>query len=266
VGDIREIDDSLAEYLAVTFTPAEVANVADRYRRFGFFKFANLVPAKLLGEVDHEVQWLVRDYQERRDLQLRTTGNTPRRMSVVRSEQIEAKSELITALAHSEVLLGFLGRVAGEPVLPSVSTDERFLITHQDRKSDTHGWHWGDYSFALIWALRMPPLTCGGMLQCVPHTHWDKENPRINEILCERQIDTYGLQSGDIYFLRTDTTLHRTVPLTEDCERTILNMTWASQKDLTKALVGDDRWWEDSSAAAVRSIDPEVHRPGIAPG
>jgi hypothetical protein len=187
---------------------------------------------------------------------LSTTDNTPRRMSVVKSEEIE-ESELIASLSRSKVLLDFLGGVTREEIIPQVSDDERYLITHQEFKSDTHGWHWGDYSFALIWALRMPPLAHGGMLQCVPHTHWDKSHPRINEILCERQIDTHGLASGDLYLLRTDTTLHRTVPLTEDGSvRTILNMTWAADRDLKKPLVGDDRWWENPEATAAHAVTP----------
>lgn len=49
--------------------------------------------------------------------------------------------------------------------------------------------------------------------------------------------------------------MHRTVPLTEDgAARTILNMTWAGERDLGKPLVGDDRWWEDPAAQAAQSI------------
>lgn len=193
-----------------------------------FDKDARLVPEEIMTAVRAEADQLIGEHRERRDLLLRTTGNTPRKMSVVKSEDIE-QSELIRTIATSESFLGFLGRVAREPVIPQVSEDERYLITHQEFKADTHGWHWGDYSFALIWALRMPPISCGGMLQAVPHTHWDKTDPRINETLCERRIDTHGLVTGDLYLQRTDTTLHRTVPLTEDgAARTILNMTWAS--------------------------------------
>ncbi|WP_435157393.1 HalD/BesD family halogenase [Amycolatopsis sacchari] len=253
----RTATKALSDHLATTFTESDVQRRADVFSRDGFVKFGAdqpLVPAELLRAVDDEVSRLVEEHTERRDLQLRTTGGTPRKMSVVRSEQIEKASELISRLAASEELLGFMARVAREPVIASVTDDERFLITHQEHKGDTHGWHWGDYSFALIWALRMPPLRAGGMLQCVPHTHWDKTDPRINETLCERKIDTHGLVSGDIYFLRTDTTLHRTVPLTEDGQRTILNMTWAGQRDLRKSLEGDDRWWEDASASAAEAV------------
>lgn len=256
--DLEAAVKALDSHLATTFGDFEVERRADAFHRDGFVKFGAdqpLIPGELLESVDEEVHKLVREHTERRDLRLRTTGNTPRRMSVVRSEEIERSSELIAGLAAAGALLGFMARVAREPVIASVSDDERFLITHQEHAGDTHGWHWGDYSFALIWALRMPPVSHGGMLQCVPHTHWDKSDPRVNEILCERRIDTHGLASGDVYFLRTDTTLHRTVPLTEDGRRTILNMTWAGERDRRKALHGDDRWWEDATASAARRDD-----------
>jgi hypothetical protein len=255
--DISKIDETLGKFLAENYTPERIEQLADRFHHKGVVKFdkdARLVPEEIMTAVRAEADQLIGEHKERRDLLLRTTGNTPRKMSVVKSEDIE-QSELIRTIATSESFLGFLGRVAREPIIPQVSEDERYLITHQEFKADTHGWHWGDYSFALIWALRMPPISCGGMLQAVPHTHWDKTDPRINETLCERRIDTHGLVTGDLYLQRTDTTLHRTVPLTEDgAARTILNMTWAGERDLDKPLIGNDRWWEDPEAKAAQSM------------
>lgn len=255
--NLPDIEGKLADFLAATYTPEAVADLADRFHRDGFVKFSSgrLVPDEVTEAVRAEAGRLIQAHKERRDLVLSTTGGTPRRMSVVKSEEIEA-SELIRTLSCSKVLLNFLTGIAREEIVPEVSDDERYLITHQEFSADTHGWHWGDYSFALIWALTMPPLSCGGMLQCIPHTHWDKSDPRINEILCARKIDTHGLASGDIYLLRTDTTLHRTVPLTRDgAVRTILNMTWASRRDLQRTITGDDRWWENPEAKAAQAID-----------
>lgn len=256
--NLSDVESQLSEFLAQTYTPQAVADLSDRFHRDGFVKFdstSRLIPAGVVQTVHAEANRLIQAHKERRDLVLSTTGNTPRKMSVVKSEEIEAGSELIRGLSRSKVLLEFLAGITGEEIVPQVSDDERYLITHQEFKADTHGWHWGDYSFALIWALQMPPLASGGMLQCVPHTHWDKTDPRINEILCARKIDTHGLASGDLYLLRTDTTLHRTVPLSQDgVQRTILNMTWASVRDLSKALTGDDRWWEDPEAKAAQAV------------
>jgi hypothetical protein len=226
----------------------------NQFHRDGFIKIPQIAPPAVGEAVRDEVYRLLEEHAERRDLTLSTTGNTRRAMSVVRSEVIAANSQLIGGLYRGEALTSLLASIAGERLYPCPSVDEEFLITRQERANDTHGWHWGDFSFALIWIIVAPPIEHGGMLQCVPHTRWDKAAPRINEYLCENPIATYGFGSGDIYFLRTDTTLHRTVPLTSDTTRIILNMTWAAEKDMGRALQGADRWWEDSSANAARQV------------
>ncbi|KTB63309.1 ArpA protein [Pseudomonas allii] len=236
------------------FTEEKLFALRHEFSRDGFIKLRNIVDDELRDFITSEVNGLIERQLERRDLHLATTDNTPRYMSVVRSEFIAENSPLINALSKSEVLLGTLSLIAGTPIVASVSKDEEFLITKQERKGDTHGWHWGDYSFALIWIIETPPIAKGGMLQCVPHTSWDKSNPRIHELLCSNPIKTYGFKTGDIYFLRTDTTLHRTIPLNEDARRIILNMTWAAEKDLARNLQGNDRWWENQHAEAAKSL------------
>lgn len=236
------------------FPEENMFSLRQEFARNGFIKVRDIVDDSLREKVTAEVNGLIERQLERRDLHLATTDNTPRYMSVVRSEFIAENSPLINTLSKSEVLLDTLSRIAGTRVVASVSKDEEYLITKQERKGDTHGWHWGDYSFALIWIIETPAVAKGGMLQCVPHTSWDKSNPRIHELLCANPIATYGFKTGDIYFLRTDTTLHRTIPLNEDATRIILNMTWAAEKDLTRGLHGNDRWWEDQHAEAAKSL------------
>jgi len=229
-----------------------IQKLRNSFARDGFLKIREVVTDELRDAVRQEVFRLINAQLERRDLYLATTDNSLRHMSVVRSEFIAQESGLIVELSKSTVLLDALSRIADVKIVPSVSKDEEYLITKQERKGDTHGWHWGDYSFALIWIIETPALAKGGMLQCVPHTYWDKANARINEILCENPISTYGFESGDVYLLRTDTTLHRTVPLAEDATRIILNMTWSDEHTAGRGLVGNDRWWENADAEAAR--------------
>ena len=132
-------------------------------------------------------------------------------------------------------------------------------ICRQESKGDTHGWHWGDYAYALIWIIEAPEIEAGGMLQCVPHTSWDKKRPRINKYLCENQISTYSFESGDLYLLKTETTLHRTVPLSKDATRIMLNMTYAAAGDNEKkSLKGDDRWWDKVNSEKASLISDEI--------
>jgi hypothetical protein len=221
---------------------------------------SDIVPPEIKRPVQDEVADLLDGHAERRDLVLKTTGDTPRFMSVVRSEIIADQGKVITSLYECPALWAVIERIAGQRPHPCPAKDEEFLITRQEKAGDTHGWHWGDFTFALIWIIDTPDLEHGGMLQCVPHTRWDKSNPQVNRYLCANPIRTYGFVPGDIYLLRTDTTLHRTVPLTRAGVRIILNMTWASELDLRRGLAGADRWWEDSTAEAATKVHGE---PGV---
>ncbi|MEQ1500770.1 MAG: adenosylmethionine decarboxylase [Myxococcota bacterium] len=224
-------------------------------RTHGVVDVTGIVSDDTFARVRAEVLRLLDAHAERRDLHLATTGNTPRYLSVVRSENI-GTSPLIRELYASPALTGPLEAITGEPLCPCPKEDEEFLITKHHCRGDTHGWHWGDYRYALIWIVEAPPLAAGGLLQCVPFTRWDKRDPRILDKFTEGPISTYYFRTGQIYLLRTDTTLHRTVPLTEDTTRIILNMTWGSAEDLGRPLEGDDRWWEDQHVTdAVRVGD-----------
>ena len=246
----QDLDRLVREHTAAWLDSATLFDLRGRLARDGFALVSDIVPAEVKQPVRAEVLSLLDDHAERRDLRLQTTGGTPRFMSVVRSETIAERGGTITDLYGCPSLASALEQIVRERPQPCPAKDENFLITRQEKVGDTHGWHWGDFSFALIWIIDTPAVEHGGMLQCVPHTRWDKTNPRINEYLCANPIRTYGFVPGDIYLLRTDTTLHRTVPLTADATRIILNMTFASQADLRRGLAGDDRWWEDSAAEA----------------
>nr|6NIE_A Chain A, BesD, lysine halogenase [Streptantibioticus cattleyicolor NRRL 8057 = DSM 46488]6NIE_B Chain B, BesD, lysine halogenase [Streptantibioticus cattleyicolor NRRL 8057 = DSM 46488]6NIE_C Chain C, BesD, lysine halogenase [Streptantibioticus cattleyicolor NRRL 8057 = DSM 46488]6NIE_D Chain D, BesD, lysine halogenase [Streptantibioticus cattleyicolor NRRL 8057 = DSM 46488] len=232
----------------------DIRRLSQAFHRFGIVTVTELIEPHTRKLVRAEADRLLDQYAERRDLRLATTDYTRRSMSVVPSETIAANSELVTGLYAHRELLAPLEAIAGERLHPCPKADEEFLITRQEQRGDTHGWHWGDFSFALIWVLQAPPIDVGGLLQCVPHTTWDKASPQINRYLVENPIDTYHFESGDVYFLRTDTTLHRTIPLREDTTRIILNMTWAGERDLSRKLAADDRWWDNAEVSAARAI------------
>ncbi|MFI6207973.1 ArpA protein [Streptomyces sp. NPDC051041] len=229
--------------------------LAERFHRYGMVTVTDLIGAATRGRIREETDRLLDRHAERRDLRLATTGFTRRSMSVVPSEVIRDDSGLIAGLYSHPGLVRALEDIAGERLYPCPKSDENFLITRQERRGDTHGWHWGDFSFALIWVVQAPPIDVGGLLQCVPHTSWDKSSPQINRYLVENPVRTYHFASGDVYFLRTDTTLHRTVPLREDAVRVILNMTWAGARDLDRDIAADDRWWDDPGVSAASSIE-----------
>jgi hypothetical protein len=240
----------LVTYHVNTFSSEEIDKLRHKFSRDGFVKISNIINEDIKLQVHHEILNLVEKNSERRDIRLATTDNTPRHMSVIRSHHISEHGKIITTLSRSNELKSFLEKITLEELHDVPNLDEEYVITKQDKAGDTHGWHWGDCSYALIWIVKTPPIQFGGMLQCIPHTSWNKEKPRVYEYLCENPITTYALESGDVYLLKTDTTLHRTVPINEDGRtRIMLNMSWASQADITKlSLQVDDRWWDNVSA------------------
>src|SRR3954464_7165551 len=59
-------------------TPETLFDLRTRFERDGFTKVADIVPPPIKAAVKTEVSALLDSYSERRDLLLKTTGNTPR--------------------------------------------------------------------------------------------------------------------------------------------------------------------------------------------
>lgn len=138
---------------------------------------------------------------------------------------------VVPEIYGSEVLLEVLGRLVGEPVHRCPYETEQFVVTRLERAGDTHGWHWDDCSFALVWVAECPPAVDGGFVECVPGTVWNKQHPDVEEILCERDTHRLEIGAGEVDLMRTRTTLHRVHPLRRG-RRTIVNMAFASADEL----------------------------------
>lgn len=225
---------ALAHHIKEYGEREDIVKKSQQFRREGYVKLRGLVPDSLFAQVTDEVKSLLDSNSRRIDIELKETGNSPRKMHTVSADVIARESELIPAVYNSPSLRSALGQIAEADVHICPWDGEKFVIIRQDQPGDTHGWHWGDFSFTVIWIIEAPSAEVGGMLQCVPHTNWNKENPRVNEYLQENPIRTYANATGDLYFLRSDTTLHRTIPLKSAATRIILNTCWASQSDTKK--------------------------------
>ena len=133
---------------------------------------------------------------------------------------------------HDPELLSILTKIAGEDVHLCPYDFEKMVITSLQHNGDSHGWHWDDYSFAMIWVLRAPEKEQGGVVQCVPNTRWDRKNPSIISQFLTQPIRTYYFPEGSVYLMRSNTTLHRVYPLTDPtAQRMILTRTSKSKPD-----------------------------------
>jgi len=229
--------------------PSRWRQAQQYFQKFGFVKIPFLLSEHIKAKIAKEVEELITQYAVRRELTFAETDSTPRRMRNVRREDISAHGYVVPSIYSSQDILGVLQRVAREEVHPCPYEPEQFVITELEKSGDTHGWHWDDYSFALVAIIDCPPLEKGGFVQCVPHTRWDKKNPQLHRCFVSHPIYSMELQPGDLYLIRTDTTLHRVYPISSG-RRLIVNMAYASSSDLTKEITHEtmDNLWATTSS------------------
>jgi hypothetical protein len=224
------LESHFSKLLGDTVRMKEIRN---DFHRNGYFNFKDFsfLPKAMLEAVHAEVHDLLDKNSVRRDVTVPSTAHTYRKMYNVNQPEIRRDGVLIPALYESKALTGFLGAIANDDVI-SCWEPEQYLVTKLSHPGDTHGWHWGDYPYTVIWIIEAPEdPSIGGVLQCVPHTEWDKQNPRIWEYILRNPISSYHHLKGDVYFLKSDTTLHHVVPIQRETTRIILNTCWASKHD-----------------------------------
>ncbi|WP_194832865.1 hypothetical protein [Nocardia sp. XZ_19_369] len=238
---------ALTERFSALAETAELVRASREFRESGFTTIGFLAPDTVKAAVRAEAEALITAHGIRRELRLAETGHTPRRMRNTRRSEIHRHGTVIPALYESEELRHAVAAIAGEPVLRCPYEPEQFVITELTASGDTHGWHWDDYSFALVWVLDCPPVEEGGFVQYVPNTVWNKENPRLHSQFIGRSIISAELRPDDLYLMRTDTSLHRVYPLRSG-RRLILNMAYAAHRDLDKTLSHEtmDTLWAPS--------------------
>jgi hypothetical protein len=221
------VEELIEKHLAHEFgDDNKVRSLSQHFRREGYVKLANLVSRDIFAAVTTEVHEILDNHAKRIDIHMKETGNSPRFMSTVGQAAIRKDAQLIPAIYESPALKAFLSRIATQEVMDCPWEGEKYIIIRQHKVGDTHGWHWGDFPFTVIWIIEAPESEVGGMLQTVPHTDWNKDDPRVTEYLVNNVIKTWPHSTGELYFLRSDTTLHRTIPLSADRTRIILNTCW----------------------------------------
>jgi hypothetical protein len=232
---VHPVADQLEKHLIGLPERACLDEARRQFEERGVVRVSFLAPTAIKELLAIEVEELVTSHARRHNLTFPETGDTMRCMRNVRRAQIKHSGSIIPALYSVPALREVLATIAGEEVLECPYEPEQFVITALEQPGDTHGWHWDDYSFALVWVIDCPPLTEGGFVQYVPRTAWDKNNPQLHRWFVTRPIYSIELVPGDMYLMRTDTTMHRVYPITGG-RRLIINMGYASQNDLIKQI------------------------------
>lgn len=230
------LESSIVEHLRNNVDNEQFWVSRKSFYEAGFALVSYLLPDDVKERVAEEVREILDLQSVRRDLRLAETSDSPRYMRNVTATDIRAHDGVTVDLYQSSAFRSALASIAGEEVLECPYEPEHYVVTHLERPGDTHGWHWDDYSFGVILVIDCPPVEYGGFVQTVPNTRWDKKNPQVFDQLVNNPTYSHELRPGDIYLLRTDTTLHRVHPLEEGAKRTIINMAYAAERDLTKEI------------------------------
>ena len=189
-----------------------------------------------------EAKDLLAKYSERRDVTIKSTGNTPRNYNSVGRDAISKNGKVIPALFCSEHLPVLLEMICGERIYKVPFAPEEYIINSQCGPGDTHGWHWDDYAFALIHVVEAPDPLIGGRVEFIPNATWDKENPEecVRNFLESRLVRSLHVRSGETYFMKTNTTMHRVSPLAGSTNRIAIVFTFASESDLNDDSIEHD--------------------------
>jgi hypothetical protein len=157
----------------------------------------------------------------RRDLKMKESDGTPRKMYTIGGDKVVEYSTIIPTLYRDQGLLSFLVGVAGEDVYEIPDPIENHNVNVLEQMGDIHGGHVDTYAFAFNLLVEAPPKGTGGTLEFVPGSTAieDLDSPKV------RRIDH---EPGDCYFLKTDEAVHRVAPLTHPGRRMIINLGYAN--------------------------------------
>jgi hypothetical protein len=210
--------------------------VRARFARDGFADLSAAIPAGVRAQVDEEVTAALDAHAERRDVHIAATGGTPRRYRVVGRDTLAATCPSAASFYRAPELLALLSEIAGTALVPVPYVPEELIATRLEAAGDTHGWHWDDYGFALVWVLRAPPPDGGAALEFITGVPWCKTESRIDAILAEREPVRAHVASGTVYLLRADTTLHRVAPLRRAARRDAVCFSYAAAHELSREV------------------------------
>lgn len=234
--DPNSVDAELAAHFD-RIAPEAVHELRRAFLTDGYAKLPSFTPPSVTRAVRAEAHALFERLAVRRNMRMQVTSNTPRILSNVRCSDIRRDGAAIPALYAAPALKRFLSAIFGEACHDTPYENERYMLLSLNASGDTHGWHWDDYAFSLIWLIEAPPKEKGGWVEYVPRTIWNKDDPdTVARVLRERAVERRDLVRDDVYLLRGDTCMHRVAPLTGDAFRLVLNLAWASDDDLTKPV------------------------------
>ncbi|HSY16330.1 MAG TPA: hypothetical protein VK816_10105 [Jatrophihabitantaceae bacterium] len=250
--EVSTISDAIDRHLSSAEMRSRLPEFRASYARYDYVEIDEFMPADIWRHALDELEELFESRSQRRDVLIPQSANTPRRYSNVDRDSLAAGSVVIPEIFRSTALYQLLESIVGEQVLPVPYLPEEFIASRLSSAGDVHGWHWDDYTWALVWIFRMPAEQDGGQLEYVSRVPWNRDDPQIERLVARGPLVRRRPRVCSAYLLKADTALHRVAPLKRDAERMIVCYSFAAETDLAREV-------DHSSMAALYPQSHERH-------
>ena len=230
----NKTERALSKHFSETFHPEKLEVLKDEFAKKRFVELKNFFPQPLSGKLHDSLSDLMEHKAVSRRLHIPTTENTPRYYKNANNVVLKNEMPVVDEIYHSPSLRKLVADIAQEPIHSVPYKPEEYVASQLQHAGDTHGWHWDDYAYALVYIAKNPPVAHGGSLNYIKDTSWDRTKPSISSILASSQYLEKHPDSGSAYLLRSDTCLHRVAPLNIDSKRMVVTFSYADTADLSK--------------------------------
>lgn len=185
------------------------------------------------GLCDHAIL-AYEKYGKRKDFISLHGGKTPRNMFTVSKSNIDLAGDAIKEFYNDPAQCELLSQIGKEKVSCLTYENEKYIINGLGMENDTHGWHFDDYSYALVLIIRTPPVQYGGCVEYVPNSNNSTQRAEfddINSILSSHVVNRRWFPDKTLYLMKSMTTLHRVTPISENHNRLSLALSYANESD-----------------------------------
>ncbi|MDP4300831.1 HalD/BesD family halogenase [Leptothrix discophora] len=236
MNTISSIDNQINHAANQYKPPSNTEKLKYSLKERGFAHLPGLIEKELLQALREECHRLLGSHGIERDFLMKQTANTPRRMVNVRQQDISTNGKIIPALYKSEAMKHLFEEIAGCQFMPCPYKPEEFIINALFKSGNTHGWHWDDYKYGIVFAVEVPEKENGGYVQVVPNSRWNRQRPSVEDVLFDSVIHSFRLEPGDAYIIRTDTSMHRVSEINDGAKRVVVNMVWAAADEVDRVV------------------------------
>lgn len=202
-------------------TEASGRRYQEQFKNDYYVRFPSFFKPQAFELLCIEARRLRRQCAIRRDLEMKETEGTPRKMYTIGGDKVLEYSTIVPTLYSDRGLLSFLAGVAGEDVYEIPDPIENYAVNVLEQVGDVHGGHVDTHAFAFNLFVETPPKGAGGALEFVPGSTaiGDLDSSKV------RRVDH---DPGDCYFLRANEAVHRVAPLTRPGRRMIIGLGYAN--------------------------------------